>query len=165
VFENWTGQMDVRKYIRTSDQGAVALRAYGYASDGTRPRAVQLAGSWMLRGYPRYTIAGTRVWLTNAEWRFPITNFVAVGFPFGVVRFPQLQGAVFADAGQAWNRSGYDPRVLGSGGVGFRMALIPGLVLRLDVGRRFSFRGDDSDPDHRAYYRRRFADFFIGYNY
>jgi hemolysin activation/secretion protein len=165
VFENWTAQADLRKYIRTSLQAALALRAYGYISDGTRPRAVQIAGSWMLRGYPRYTIAGTRAWLTNAEWRFPITNFVAVGFPFGVVRFPQLQGAVFADLGQAWSEPNYDRRVLGSAGAGFRMMLIPGFVLRLDVGRRFSMNGHTGDPTASAYYRRHFADFFIGYNY
>ncbi|MGI9075996.1 MAG: DPP IV N-terminal domain-containing protein [Gemmatimonadaceae bacterium] len=165
VFENWTGTGDVRKYIRTSQQGAVALRLFGYVSEGTRPRAVQLAGSWMLRGYPRYSIAGTRAWLANTEWRFPIANFVAFGFPFGVVRFPQLQGAFFADAGQAFYKDFDDRRVPGSAGVGFRMALIPGIVLRLDVGRRFSFNGDDANRDVREFYRRRFVDFFIGYNY
>ena len=165
VFENWIGQADVRKYFRTSLQSAVAVRGFGYVSEGTRPRAVQVAGSWMLRGYPRYSIAGTRAWVTSAEWRFPIANFVALGFPFGTVRFPQVQGAFFGDLGQAWNRGFYDPRILGSAGVGFRMALLPGLVLRLDMGRRLSLRGDDTllqDPDT---YRQRFVDLFIGYNY
>ncbi|MEJ7813073.1 MAG: hypothetical protein WKG32_21855 [Gemmatimonadaceae bacterium] len=165
VFENWTGQLDVRRYFRTSLQSAFAVRTYAYISEGTRPRAVQIAGSWMLRGYPWYTVSGTRAWLANTELRFPITNFVAVGFPFGVIRFPQLQGALFGDLGQAWNSPDFDPRLLGSAGVGFRTALLPGLVLRLDVGRRFSFRGRGGDPDVRNYYRARFADFFIGYNY
>ena len=165
VFENWTGVADVRRYFRTSLQAAFALRAYGYVSDGTRPRAVQIAGSWSLRGYPRYSIAGTRAWLTNAEWRFPLTHFVAVGFPFGVIRFPQIQAAFFGDLGQAWTRSNYDSRVLGSGGVGFRMALVPGLVLRADVGRRFSLNGRTDRADVRQFYRRRFVDLFIGYNY
>ena len=55
--------------------------------------------------------------------------------------------------------------MLGSAGVGLRMPLIPGFVLRLDAGRRFSFRGNDTDPDVREYYRKRFVDFFIGYDY
>ncbi|MDQ3697169.1 MAG: hypothetical protein M3373_03980 [Gemmatimonadota bacterium] len=163
AFENWTGQLDVRKYIRTSEQAAVAVRAFGYVSEGTRPRAVQIAGSWMLRGYPRFSISGTRAWLANTEWRFPITHFVAVGFPFGVVSFPAVQGAVFADAGQAWAGSPGGRPLLGSAGVGFRMAVVPGLVLRADVGRRFSPNGAEEIPSD--FFRRRFVELFIGYNY
>lgn len=164
AFENWTGTIDFRRYFRTTMQSALAVRGFLYTSQGTRPRAVQLAGSWMLRGYPRYSISGTRVWLANTEWRFPITNYVTLGFPFGAIRFPQIQGAFFADAGQAWIRGDYDQRILGSAGVGFRMALLPGLVLRTDIGRRWSLRGPEGDPNAEAY-RRRFVDVFIGYNY
>ena len=164
VFENWIGSADYRRYIRTSMQSAVSVRAYAYASEGTRPRAVAIGGSWMLRGYPRFSQAGTRAWMTNAEWRFPITNFVALGFPFGTVRFPEVQGAVFSDLGQAWERSRYDSRVLGSAGVGFRMPVIPGFVFRLDVGRRFSLNAPKVDP-RASYYDRRFLDFFFGFNY
>ena len=91
----------------------------------------------------------------------------SIGFPFGAVRFPQLQGAVFSDLGQAWYRGGAPDRVLGSAGVSLRMALIPGFVLRLDAGRRFSYvttsSGRTSESDD--FYRRRFVDFFFGYNY
>jgi len=166
VFENWLGLADVRRYVRTSLQSAVALRAFGYVSDGTRPRAVQAGGSWLLRGYPRFGVAGTRAWVANAEWRFPLLNFITLGLPGGSLRFPQLQGAAFSDLGQAWYGRVYDPRVLGSVGVGFRTAIVPGLVLRLDVGSRYSLRARASQsPDERAFYRSRFADFFFGYNY
>ena len=164
VFENWVGSADYRRYVRTSMQSAVAFRAYGYASEGTRPRAVAIGGSWMLRGYPRFSQAGTRAWMGNAEWRFPITNFVALGFPFGTVQFPEVQGAIFADLGQAWERHGYDPRVLGSSGIGFRMPVIPGFVFRFDVGRRFSLNAPSPDP-RSAFHNRRFMDFFFGFNY
>lgn len=170
-FENWVGLVDARRYLRTSLQSALAFRLYGYVSEGTRPRAVQVGGSWLLRGYPMYSfdnpVSGTHAWVTNGEWRFPITNFVTVGFPFGSIRFPQVQGAVFNDFGQAWYDRDYSPRVLGSAGVGFRTAIIPGLVLRLDLGNRYS-----PNPDARAlagsspgFYRGRFVDFFFGYNY
>jgi hemolysin activation/secretion protein len=82
------------------------------------------------------------------------------------VRFPQLQGALFTDAGQAWYRGGAPDRVLGSAGLGLRMALVPGLVLRLDIGRRFSYatsRAERAADD--PFYRKRFVDFFFGYNY
>jgi hypothetical protein len=167
AFENWVGTADVRRYVRTTLQSALAFRAYGYASEGTRPRAVQIGGSWLLRGYPRFSLDGTRAWLLNSEWRFPVTNYVTVGFPFGPLRFPQVQGAAFGDLGQAWYDGGYDPRVLGSAGVGFRMALVPGFVLRLDVGRRYSLNGRPA-PEGAASndaYTRRFVDLFFGYNY
>jgi hemolysin activation/secretion protein len=118
----------------------------------------------MLRGYPRYSLSGTHAWLANAEWRFPIANYVTVGFPFGAARFPPVRAALFVDAGQAWNRGEYEERVLGALGVGFRMSVVPGLVLRLDVGRRFSL-GEAAEPRDGDYYRRRFVDLFFGYDY
>lgn len=170
-FENWTGLVDARRYVRTSLQSALAFRAYGYLSEGVRPRAIQIGGTWLLRGYPLFSfdnpVSGTKAWVANAEWRVPLTNFVTVGFPFGAIRFPQVQGAVFNDLGQAWYDRAYEPRVLGSAGLGFRSAIIPGLVLRLDVGTRYS-----PNPDARgvpginpAFYRGHFVDFFFGYNY
>lgn len=170
-FENWTGLVDARRYVRTSLQSALAFRAYGYVSEGVRPRAIQIGGTWLLRGYPLFSfdnpVSGTKAWVANAEWRVPLTNFVTIGFPFGAIRFPQIQGALFNDFGQAWYDGGYAPRVLGSTGVGFRTAIIPGLVFRLDVGGRYS-----PNPDARGvagtssgFYRGRFVDFFFGYNY
>ena len=170
-YENWSAHLDARRYVRTSLQSALAFRAFGYVSEGLRPRAVQVGGSWLLRGYPMYSISnpvsGTHAWVANGEWRFPITNFVTVGFPFGSIRFPQVQGAVFNDFGQAWYESAYSSRVLGSYGAGFRTALVPGLVLRLDVGNRYSPNpGAAPLPGTSpSFYRGRFVDFFFGYNY
>lgn len=162
AFENWLGQVDVRRYLRTSQQSAVAVRALGYLSEGTRPRAIQLAGSWMLRGYPRWSITGTHAWLANTEWRFPLASYVAVGLPVGALRLPAIRGAFFLDAGQAWSRGEDAGPILGSLGVGGRMALVPGFVLRLDVGRRFATRSSTLTGADREYYRRRFVDLFFG---
>jgi WD40 repeat protein len=163
-FESWIGSVDARQYIRTSQQSAFALRGFGYFSAGTRPRAVAIGGTWMLRGYPRFSVAGTRAWLINTEWRFPVTDFVTVGFPFGAIQFPELQGAFFADAGQARHPRHTESPMLGSAGLGLRMALVPGFVFRLDMGRRLAL-----DSQFRRletpYYRQRFVDFFFGYNY
>ena len=164
--ESWLGTADIRRYVRTSQQSAFAFRAYGYVSEGNRPRAITIGGSWLLRGYPQFSLAGNKAWVGNAEWRFPITNFVTVGFPFGAIRFPQLQGAFFTDAGQSWYSGRYDPRVVGSAGLGLRTAIIPGLVLRFDMGRRGVLGQGSADsriPDD--FFRRGFADFFFGYNF
>lgn len=173
TFENWLGLADARKYFRTSSQSAFAFRAFGYYSEGIRPRAIPIGGTWMLRGYPRFYVDGTRAWLFNSEWRFPITHFVTLGFPFGAIRFPQVQGAIFNDLAQAWNKensltfssgpSGYDKRILGSYGLGFRMGLIPGLVLRMDIAKRYSIANNTANPDF--YGNHRVLEFFFGYNY
>ena len=89
---------------------------------------------------------------------------MTLGFPFGAVRFPEVQGAFYNDLAQRWSSRAYDRRVLGSAGVGFRMALIPGFVFRVDVGKRYSFGGDDS-AESRDYYRHRYVSLFYGYNY
>ena len=174
VFENWVGLADVRKYIRTTDQSAFALRGLGYISEGTRERAISLGGPWLMRGYPRFMVNGARAWLFNSEWRFPITHFVTLGFPFGAVRFPQVQGAFFGDIGQAWDDvDGNDfaaeffrdqkRRILGSYGIGFRMGLVPGLVLRVDIAERFAIESNTTFEN--IYGTGRHVDFFFGYNY
>ena len=164
AFENWTAVADARRYLRTTQQSAFALRAFGYLSDGTRPRPIPIGGSWLLRGYPYFSEIGTKAWVASAEWRFPIADFVTLGFPFGAVRFPQVQGAIYNDLAQRWSSGAYDRRFLGSAGIGFRMALIPGFVFRVDVGKRYSLNGDGS-AEARDYYRRRYVSLFYGYNY
>ena len=165
-FDSWLLAADVRKYVRVSLNSAVAVRVQGYASGGERPRRISIGGSWGLRGYPRYGyVAGTDAWMVNAEYRFPILDFLTIGFPFGAARFPGVQGALFVDYGRAWSRSTTERGVLGSSGLGLRMPIGPPLVLRLDIGYRLA----TSDP---ALYGlpessrgRRFVDFFFGFNY
>jgi hypothetical protein len=165
-FDSWLVSADIRKYLRTSMNSAVALRVQGYASGGERPRRISIGGSWGLRGYPRYGyVSGTQAWLVNAEYRFPITDFLTIGFPFGAARFPGVQGALFVDYGRAWSRGTTRRGVLGSSGLGLRMPIGPPLVLRLDIGYRLGttnldFYGLPADARNR-----RFVDFFFGFNY
>jgi hypothetical protein len=101
----------------------------------------------------------------NLELRYPLLDYLTLGLPVGAVRFPEFQGAFFVDAGRAWFSSEERRALLGSFGVSFRWPLVPGLVLRLDWGRRFSdnnFEGYSLTPEQR---RRSFVQFFFGYNY
>ncbi|MGH7605966.1 MAG: hypothetical protein ACREME_01385 [Gemmatimonadales bacterium] len=165
-FDSWLMSADVRKYLRTSQHSAVALRLQGYVSGGERPRRINIGGSWGLRGYPRYGyVAGTRAWLLNAEYRFPITDFVAIGFPFGVARFPGVQGALFVDYGRAWSERTADRGALGASGLGLRMPIGPPLVLRLDLGYRFSSGNRAAYGLPASSRGTRFVDFFFGFNY
>jgi len=165
-FDSWIVAADYRRYVRTSLRTAFALRLLAYHSGGERPRPVNIGGSWALRGYPRYGyVAGTRAWLFNSEWRFPITEFLSIGFPFGEARFPGVQGAVFCDLGKAWTATSTDRGTLGSTGLGLRMPIGPPLVLRLDLGYRFhsgSLAGYSLPAGSQG---TRFVDFFFGFNY
>ena len=165
-FDSWLVSGDVRKYFRTSLHSALALRVQGYASGGERPRRISIGGSWGLRGYPRYGyVSGTRAWLMNAEYRFPITDFLTIGFPFGAARFPGVQGALFVDYGRAWSDNTTRRGVLGSSGLGLRMPIGPPLVLRLDLGYRLGTTDLDVYGLPASARGRRFVDFFFGFNY
>ncbi len=165
-FDSWLVNADQRRYFRLGQRSSVAVRLYGYLSEGRRPRRISIGGSWGLRGYPRYGgVSGTRAFLVNTELRFPLSTFVAIGFPFGEVRFPGVQGALFNDLGGAWTDGTTARGVLGSAGFGLRMAVLFPLVLRLDVGWRYAFGNTQlySIPDLSR--DRSFVDFFFGFNY
>ena len=165
-FDSWVLSADWRKYIRTAQRSAVALRVEGFTSGGERPQQISIGGSWGLRGYPQYGyVAGTRAWLVNAEYRFPVLDFLTVGFPFGSARFPGIQAALFVDYGRAWTTSTEIRHVLGASGLGLRMPIGPPLVLRLDFGYRL---GTVDVPGYHlpaSTNRQRFVDFFFGFNY
>jgi hypothetical protein len=165
-FDAYVLSGDARHYLRTTRRSAIAVRALGYWTGGDRPRLINIGGSWGLRGYPYFGyVSGTRAWLLSAEWRFPITDYLALGFPFGAAQFPGVQGAVFTDLGRAWTPTTRARGTLGSWGVGFRMPIVDALVLRLDVGYRYH-RGDITSYGLPSRDRRaRFADFFFGFNY
>jgi hemolysin activation/secretion protein len=105
------------------------------------------------------------VWLLNSEWRFPITNFLSIGFPFGEVRFPGVQGALFADVGHAWTAATSDRGTLGSSGLGLRMPIGAPLVLRLDLGYRFHSGAVSGYALPASHHGAKFVDFFFGFNY
>jgi hypothetical protein len=164
--EAFVAQADYRRYIRTSMYSSLALRAFGYWSDGAIPGRAVLGGTHRLRGYPRYSLAGSRVWFVNGEWRFPIFRQIAFQAPIGVLRFPGIQGGFFTDLGQSWLEDRSPAGTWGSYGVSFRMALGYALVLRMDIGRRFAI-GEEAPliyPRGKDFHST-FYDFFFGFNF
>ena len=165
--ENYVVSADYRRYFRTSLYSAYAIRAYAFFSDGAIPARAVLGGPNRLRGYPRFSLTGSRLWMVNQEWRFPLLQGLSFSFPFGDLRLPGIQGALFADVGSSWLESMSKPEgTWGSYGSAFRMSLGAPLVLRLDVGKRFRigglppviFNGGEKFNDT-------FVDFFFGFNY
>jgi hypothetical protein len=164
--ENYAVWADYRRYFRTSLLSAYSIRGFAYYSDGAIPGRAVLGGTHQLRGYPRFSLAGSRVWLVNQEWRFPLMHGLAFAFPIGTLRLPGIQGALFGDAGSSWLEGQQPTGVWGSYGTGFRMSLGAPIVLRLDVGRRFRH----GDPPPVVFGRDRtfndtFVDFFFGFNF
>jgi hypothetical protein len=167
VGEHFIVSGDYRRYFRTGLYTAYAIRAFAFYSDGAIPARWVLGGTNWLRGYPRFSLGGSRVWLINQEWRFPLLNGLSLAFPFGTMRLPGVQGALFTDLGSSWLETQKSAGgSWGSYGVGFRSSLGPPLVLRLDIGRRYRI----GDPPPVVFggghgFNDTFVDFFFGFNY
>jgi outer membrane protein assembly factor BamA len=134
-------------------------------NEGKEARLSVIGGSWDLRGFRIFSVRGQKMWFTSHELRFPILEQPSVQFPIlaplGVIN---LKGALFFDAAHAWNKDYNDVRTdinsgetLGAAGIGFRLNLFGGFVLRYDVGNRYrqGFKVVD----------KRFRQFFFGWNF
>ncbi len=157
---------DVRHYLRIGRHLTLASWAMGRLNEGREARLFFMGGSWDLRGFRLFSVRGKKMWFTSHELRFPILRqpslFLPVLAPFGVAN---LRGALFFDAGHAWNDDYHErlPQIntgetLGAAGLGFRLNLFGGFVLRYDIGYRYrdGFR-DRSD--------RLFKQFFFGWDF
>ncbi|MBI5471490.1 MAG: PD40 domain-containing protein [Ignavibacteriae bacterium] len=125
---------DYRNYLRLSQRSAFASRFWLWYNGGKEARRFVLGGSWDLRGFPRWSIRGEKLWLTSQELRFPFLDALGLQFPFGGVLFSSIRGALFFDAGSAWDNT-YN-QTYGSFGGGLRMNFGGVLVLRYDIGKR-----------------------------
>ena len=124
---------DYRNYFRLSRSSAFAVRLMALCNDGREARRFFMGGSWDLRGVSLWSIRGKKMWLSSNELRFPLIDQVGFRFPFGSVGFGPVRGALFFDAGNAWDDT-YE-QTIGSVGTGIRFAFAGVLVLRYDVGK------------------------------
>ena len=147
---------DYRNYLRISDRSAFASRFWLFYNGGKESRRFVMGGSWDLRGYPRWSIRGEKLWLTSQELRFPFIDQVAVQFPFGGISFWSIRGALFFDAGSAWDDRYTE--TLGSVGGGIRLNLGGILVLRYDIGKRI-------ENNFTQFQSGLFYQFFFGWDF
>jgi WD40 repeat protein len=145
--------MDFRKYLRLAKYSCYAFRFMGFSSSGKEPQRLYLGGSWTLRGYSRRSFYGRNLVLVNNELRFPLIDNLLIGFPFGRIGFKAIRGAVFFDAGNAWDDYTDETDDLHlSAGFGARVSLGYFMVLRFDFAKT-------SDSDGWVF------DFFFGWNF
>ncbi len=136
--------LDARLYRKLAGRQVLALHLKGGFAGPSTPfyQRFYLGGANSLRGYPfqRLTPLGgaTKLFLSNLEWRFPLTQ---TDFPYH-----KLSGVLFFDAGGSW-KPGQTPRAKDlyyAAGFGFRYKLPVLGVTRFD----FAFplkRVDDND--------------------
>ncbi len=116
-------QTSFSKFVKAgrNDQTWAFRMMAGYGM-GTLPLQDQfrVGGADTVRGYSYGEMSGDRMAVVQGEYRFPIND--------------NIQGVVFADAGNAWNQSGIDLSDLKVGaGVGVRFGTPLGII-RIDYG-------------------------------
>jgi hypothetical protein len=146
---------DFRKYIRIGRPTSLALRGQFFMNEGKEPRRFFMGGSWSLRGWSLNSMRGSKLWQANAELRFPLINILALRFPLGIsMDFPGIRGALYFDAGNAWDNSDNYRETKGSLGGGIRMNVLGIVVLRYDLGKRIekNFTKLQSGLFHQFYF-------------
>lgn len=147
---------DYRTYLRIGYTTALAFRGAVFYNDGKEARRYFMGGSWDLRGWPRWSIRGQKLWISSMELRFPLINEIYLKFPFVNLGFYSIRGAIYSDFGGAWDNS--YTQTLGSVGFGFRMNLLGVIVLRYDMGKKIE--NNLAKFQHGLFYQ-----FFFGWDF
>jgi outer membrane protein assembly factor BamA len=93
---------DARRYQNVRHDYALCARLIGAVSQGDDPQFFRIGGAYTLRGWPYGEFRGTRIGLANLEFRFPLIDYLKIGFPLPVT-LGGIRGVTFLDAGAAWN--------------------------------------------------------------
>lgn len=152
----YTAIADYRIYNRISERTSLASRFMVMMNEGQEARRFFMGGSWDMRGWPRWSIRGKKMWLMSHEFRFPFVDQLAIKFPFANFGFGSFRAATFFDAGAAWDNTYRS--TLGSIGAGLRWNIGGFLVLRYDVGKRII-------NDFNNFQTGLFYQFFFGWDF
>lgn len=147
---------DYRYYLRLGLRTALATRIGFFYNEGKDARRYFMGGSWDLRGWPRWSIRGEKMWLTSLEFRFPLIDQINIKFPFLDLGFWGFRAATFFDAGSAWDKE--YKTTYGSVGFGFRFNIFGVLVLRYDIGKKI-------EKDFTQFQPGLFYQFFFGWDF
>ena len=147
---------DYRQYLRLHRRVTLATRASIFYNKGKEARRYFAGGSWDLRGWPRWSIRGEKLWLSSVELRFPLIDQIYVGLPFVGLGLSNIRGAAFFDAGGAWDNN--YKQTLGSVGFGIRINFGRVIVLRYDIGKKI-------ENDFTRFQDKLFYQFFFGWDF
>ncbi len=147
---------DFRQYFRLSLRSTLAIRAAIFINQGKEAYRYIAGGSWDLRGWPRWSLRGKKLWITSIELRYPLIDRIYIKLPFLGINFSSLRGAVYFDAGNAWDD--VYTETLGSLGVGVRFNLLGAVTFRYDVGKKIEHNFTKLQPGL-------FYQFFFGWDF
>lgn len=126
---------DLRKYWMIKKEYSFAFRFFGGYSTGSSPTSFYIGGmdNWLnyrlgpsaypsgiediyfssfvtpLRGTSYYEQAGSRAFLANLSFRFPLVRHLEMGWPLPLELY-NVRGSLFLDIGAAWNAGdNFDP--------------------------------------------------------
>ena len=139
---------DYRLYVNFSRRYTLALWLLGAGSFGGNAQIFRIGGPYTFRGADFGSIAGTRVFMQNTEFRFPILFMLLPTYDF-------LRGVVFWDMAAGWDDEFHpitvqDTRFVrlndlrGAYGAGARLGA-GYLILRIDVSQETDLRGRVGD--------------------
>ncbi len=147
---------DYRHYFRLSLRTTLAARASIYINDGKEARRYFAGGSWDLRGWRRWSIRGQKLWVSSLELRFPLVDQLYIRFPFFGLGFSSIRGALFFDAGSAWDKQYKE--TYGSVGGGIRINFLNAVTFRYDIGKKI-------ENDFKDFQPGLFYQFFFGWDF
>lgn len=147
---------DYRYYYRLAFRTSIAIRASIFYNDGKEARRYFAGGSWDLRGWNRFSIRGEKMWLSSIELRYPLIDEFAIKFPFFGIGVTNIRGALFFDAGNAWDTD-YEG-TLGSIGTGIRINFLGFITFRYDIGKKIEQNFTKLQP-------KLFYQFFFGWDF
>lgn len=148
--------LDYRKYLRLGMRSSLAFRGALFYNHGKEARRYFAGGSWDLRGWERWSIRGEKMWLSSLELRYPLIDAIKLKLPIFDITLPAVRGAMFIDAGSAWDEEYRS--TLGSIGTGIRVNLFNVIVLRYDIGKRII-------NDFENFQESLFYQFFFGWDF
>ena len=152
-----TAIYDWRRYTNLARRFTLAQRVLGGGSFGQDPQYFRFGGAFTYRGLDYGDLVGTRAFIGNLEFRFPLIEQLRTGFPLSL-SLGGVNGVVFLDGASAWNADA-DPVFFSSkGGLhtqSFRLAFGFGarinlgyFILRYDYAREHRLNGGLSEPRH-----------------
>jgi hypothetical protein len=123
-----------------------AVRVFGATGSGPQPAASSFGRDaiGLIRGFADDDVVGRRVVVVNADYRLPIA-WIERGVGTWPLLLRSLHGAVFVDAGAAWNERLTSQRRRASAGIELSADVVVGYVLPLTVSSGVAWR---HDPAH-----------------
>ncbi len=97
----FTGVSDFRLYQNIARDYVFATRGVFGLSEGDTPQLFHIGGAQSLRGYDYGSLEGSRAFLANLEFRFPLVRHLWLGFPLPL-NIWDMRGCLFLDAGTTW---------------------------------------------------------------